>query len=149
LKEIWIEIPETVQPDDREELFTVATEASATLVEGNRVSMPGGKNDVALLESASETEISELRREGKRIAVKIAIKGKEDEDKAVEAATLGADYLVVDCRDWRVIPLENIIARTRGKTKLIAQVSNAEEARTWAKSPKLLPWSRKKTRPSR
>ncbi len=40
-----------------------------------------------------------------------------------------ADYIILNCLDWRVIPLENLIARTRGKTKLIAEVSNAEDAR--------------------
>ncbi len=128
LKEIWVEIPETAQPDEREELFTTATEACATVVEGNHVSTPNGKNDIAVVDEAAEAEISRYRQQGRRIAVKIAIKGKEDENRAVEAAALGADYIIIDCHDWRVIPLENIIAKTRGKTKLIAQVSNAEEA---------------------
>ncbi len=128
MKEIWVEIPEDVQPDDREELFTAATEAHATIVEGNRVSPSTGKENVALVEGADESEIRRLNQQGKRIAVKIAIKGKEDENKAVEAAGLGVDYLIIDCHDWQVIPLENIIAKTRGKTKLLAQVSNAEEA---------------------
>jgi 3-dehydroquinate synthase II len=137
LKEIWIEIPETAQSDEREELFTVATEAWATIVEGNRISVPGSKNDIALVERAREGEILRLRQQGKRIAVKIAIQGKEDEKKAVETAEQGADYLIIDCHDWRVIPLENIIAKTRGKTKLIAQVSNAEETRLVLKTLEL------------
>jgi 3-dehydroquinate synthase II len=129
LKELWIEIPETALPDEREELFTIATEASATIVEGNNASRPAGKNDIALVDGVDEDKIGKQRREGKKIAVKIAIKGKEDENKAVEAAELGADYVIIDCRDWRVIPLENLIAKSRGKTKLIAQVSTAEDAR--------------------
>ncbi len=82
-----------------------------------------------VLEQADEKEIAKQRREGKRVALRIIIKGKEDENKAVEAAELGVDYVIIDCRDWRIIPLENIIAKSRGKTKLIAQVSTAEEAR--------------------
>jgi 3-dehydroquinate synthase class II len=37
-------------------------------------------------------------------------------------------YIILNCLDWRVIPIENLIARTRGKSKLIAEVSNAEDA---------------------
>ena len=81
------------------------------------------------MNSLDAGEIAKLKREGKKTALRIAIKGKEDENKAVEAAELGVDYVIIDCRDWRVIPLENIIAKTRGKTRLIAQVSTAEEAR--------------------
>lgn len=129
MKELWIEIPENATADDREEIFTIATEACATIVEGDSASQPLAKNNIILLDSVDSERVSRLRREGKKIALKIAIKGKEDENKAVEAAELGADYVIIDCRDWRVIPLENIIAKSRGKTKIIAQVQNAEEAR--------------------
>jgi 3-dehydroquinate synthase II len=80
------------------------------------------------LESVDEEKIATLRREGNKIALKISIRSKEDENTAVEAAERSLDYLIIDCRDWRVIPLENLIARTRGKSKLVAQVSTAEEA---------------------
>jgi 3-dehydroquinate synthase II len=129
LKELWIEIPETVPSDEREELFTIATEAHATIVKDGTASQPAGNQHIAVLDRAKEQEMAILRREGKKIALKVAIKGKEDENKAVEAAELGVDYIIIDCRDWRVIPLENIIAKTHGKTKIIAQIQNAEDAR--------------------
>jgi len=34
LKELWVEIPENAQPDEREDLFTTANEACATILEG-------------------------------------------------------------------------------------------------------------------
>jgi 3-dehydroquinate synthase II len=129
LKEIWIEIPETAPPDEREELFTIATEAYATIVKDGNASRPAGNQHITMLDKLKEQEMARLRREGKKIALKIAVKGKEDENAAVEAAELGVDYIIIDCRDWRVIPLENIIAKTRGRSKLIAQVSTAGEAR--------------------
>ena len=129
MKELWLEIPETAPADEREELFTIATEACATIIEGTSASTPSGKQVITVLESVDEEKIAKQKSEGKKVALKVAIKGKEDENKAVEAAELGVDYVIIDCRDWRVIPLENIIAKTRGKTKLIAQVSTAEDAR--------------------
>lgn len=129
MKELWIEIPETASTDEREELFTISAEACATTVEGNSASQPMSKNNISIIEDLDPGKFASLKREGKKIAVKIAIEGKEDENKAVESAELGADYVLIDCRDWRVIPLENIIAKTRGKSKIIAQVQSADEAR--------------------
>jgi len=59
----------------------------------------------------------------------VVIKGKEDEETAIEAAELSAEYIIVNTPDWKIIPLENLIAKTRGKTKLLAQVSSAKEAK--------------------
>ena len=129
MKELWIEIAETASSDEKEELFTVASEACATVVEGAAASRPLAKNDIAILESIDVVAITKLRLEGKKIALRVSIAGKEDENNAVEAAERGIDYVIIDCRDWRVIPLENLIARIRGKSKLIAQVASAEDAR--------------------
>jgi len=129
LKELWIEIPESTQPDEKEDLFTTANEACATILEGRTATNQAEKREVTVLVSFDVGEIAKLKREGRKTALRIAIKGKGDENLAVEAAELGVDYVIIDCRDWRVIPLENIIAKTRGKTRLIAQVSTAEDAR--------------------
>ena len=129
MKELWIEIPESAQPDENEDLFTTANEACATLIEGKLATNRAEKREITVLDSLDVEEIAKLKRAGKQTALRITIKGKEDENKVVEAAELGVDYVLIDCRNWRVIPLENIIAKTLGKTKLIAQVSSAEDAR--------------------
>ncbi len=129
MKELWIEIPESAQPDEKEDLFTAANEACATILKGKTATNQVEKREITVLESFDVEEIVTLKRAGKKIALRIAIKGKQDENLAVQAAELGADYVIIDCRDWRVIPLENIIAKTRGKTRLIAQVSTSEDAR--------------------
>lgn len=35
----------------------------------------------------------------------------------------------MDCLDWKIIPLENLIANIRGKSKLLAEVRSAEDAK--------------------
>ncbi len=60
---------------------------------------------------------------------RICIKDKESENLTVKAAQQSASYLIISCANWRVIPLENLIARIKGKSKLIAEVTNAEEAK--------------------
>lgn len=61
-------------------------------------------------------------------AVWVSIRSGADVKKAVEAAAGDHDFVVVECPDWKVIPLENLIAefRRRGK-KLYAYVKGREE----------------------
>ncbi|MCX6644403.1 MAG: 3-dehydroquinate synthase II, partial [Candidatus Bathyarchaeota archaeon] len=88
-----------------------------------------GKLNINFLTELNEKKIAQLKNEGKKTAIKINIRGKEDENKAVKAAELQADYIIINCLDWRVIPLENLIAKARGKSKLIAEVTTAEDAK--------------------
>ena len=78
MKEIWIEIPESAPADEIEDIFTIASEASATIVQGATANRQGDRQEITILESADEREIARQRREGKKIAIRVAIKGKED-----------------------------------------------------------------------
>lgn len=129
MKELWVEIPQNAQLDEKEELFTIANEACATILEGKKATNRAENRQITIFERLDVGEISKLRRESRKTGFRIAIKGKEEENRAIEAAEFGLDYVIIDCRDWRVIPLENIIAKTRGKTRIIAEVSNAEDAK--------------------
>jgi 3-dehydroquinate synthase II len=60
-------------------------------------------------------------RIGKDVA-QIEIKGKEDE---IKAAAIRNKWIIIKTNDWKIIPLENLIAQTKG---LIAEARNLEEA---------------------
>jgi 3-dehydroquinate synthase II len=47
-----------------------------------------------------------------------------------EGAALDADFTIVVGEDWKIIPLENLIARIGEETTLIAGVQTADEAKT-------------------
>ena len=67
---------------------------------------------------------------GKRSAVYVEMLGKAYENFALKLAEY-CDYIIVIGRDWKIIPLENIIAAISSKRKkVIAGVKTAEEART-------------------
>jgi len=53
------------------------------------------------------------------------IKSKEDEEKILKLTK--EKIVVVTAKDWKIIPLENLVAQT---TNLFAEASTAEEART-------------------
>ena len=53
-----------------------------------------------------------------------------DHEAFAEAAAADAAYTIVVGEDWKIIPLENLIARIGEETTLVAGVRSAEEART-------------------
>jgi 3-dehydroquinate synthase II len=127
LKELWV----TISPNasEKSKLQKLAADNADFLLENTSARSCSGKDEITVLGSLDEKTITELKQNGKKVALKISIKGKESENTAVKAAELSTDYIIINCLDWRVIPLENLIARTRGKSKLIAEVSNAEAAK--------------------
>jgi 3-dehydroquinate synthase II len=129
LKELWVEIAQTISPSEKGKLLKLATKNADFLLKDTHARNRSGKDEITVLNSFDEKTITQLKQNDKKVALKVSIKGKEDENTAVKAAELSADYIILNCLDWRVIPLENLIARTRGKSKLIAEVSNAEDAR--------------------
>jgi 3-dehydroquinate synthase II len=137
LKELWVEIAQTASPSKKNKLLKLADENADVIVEGTSARIRSSKCDICVLNRFDENAITQLKREDKKVVLRISIKGKEDENTAVKAADLSVDYIIINCLDWRVIPLENLIARTRGKSKLIAEVSNAEDARLVLKTLEL------------
>lgn len=127
MKELWVEIASNAS--DKSKLLKLVADNADFLLEDTQARSLLGKDEVTLLTSFDEKAITQLKQNSKKVALKMSIKGKEDENTAVRAAELSADYIIINCFDWRVIPLENLIARTRSKSKLIAEVANAEDAK--------------------
>jgi 3-dehydroquinate synthase II len=72
------------------------------------------------------------------VAIFIPIRDRGDEVKAVKAAEKGVQNILVTCPNWKIIPLENLIAQLHGRSsKLFAQASNAEEAKVAAETLEL------------
>jgi len=127
MKELWVEIASNAS--EKSKLLKLVAGNANFLLEDTHARSHSGKDEVKVLTSFDKKAITQLKQNGKKVALKVSIKGKEDENTAVKAAELAADYIIINCLNWRVIPLENLIARTRGKSKLIAEVSNVEDAK--------------------
>ncbi|MFP4546366.1 MAG: 3-dehydroquinate synthase II [Methanomassiliicoccales archaeon] len=70
----------------------------------------------------------EVYREGERIGEIVEIQSSEDVDRAAERKGK-VDHLIIRSGDWKVIPLENLIADFQGSsTRLLASASSMEEA---------------------
>jgi 3-dehydroquinate synthase II len=69
--------------------------------------------------------------QAKRFAVYAVVLNYGDVEKLISAAKLGAEVLIVDTKDWKIIPLENIVAYLqKTSAKLMAKVNSPEEVET-------------------
>jgi 3-dehydroquinate synthase II len=126
LKELWLEI--TANDDKKGSLQALAAQYGDAIIEDNKATIFANKETLNTISPLDRDTLEKLKVEKK--VLKITIKDKESENLTVRAAELGFKYLIINCENWRVIPLENLIARISGKSKLIAEVTNAEDAKT-------------------
>lgn len=129
MKELWVEIAQQVSPAEKEKLLKKAHKSADFILEGKLAHSTKNETDIQVLNTFDLDAIKRLKTEQKKVALKISIKGKEDENNAAKASEISTDYIIINCLDWRVIPLENLIAKTRRKSKLVAEVSNAADAK--------------------
>ena len=98
-------------------------------IDGLTVYSSSSNADVVI--SSQVGDIKRLRDDGKRAAIKLNINDSSDVAKVVEASKLGAEAVFVETSDWKIIPLENIIAELHGmKTAVYATADNPNEVKT-------------------
>jgi 3-dehydroquinate synthase II len=125
LKELWIETLDK----HNSALQSLVNQYCDWVIEGDKATFVN-KKTVSPVEIFSPKKLEKLEKtKVHKSIVRFCISDKETENQIVEAAELGASYLIISCGNWRVIPLENLIARIKGKSKLITEVTTAEEAK--------------------
>ena len=87
---------------------------------------PDPRSDIQLLQTPLKSE----KGFAQNSAVEIVVKDRVDEEKVLKLAESGVGYVLVRCPNWKIIPLENLIARTRNKITLLADVTSTAEAKT-------------------
>jgi 3-dehydroquinate synthase II len=135
MKELWLRLDPGLSQTRKFELLRVAEgRFSAAVLSPEDLPLAAGlklrtastdeRSDIRLLSptSSSGTAIP------KDAAVEMVVKDKSDEERVLRLAETGIRYVLVKCPNWKVIPLENLIAGTRNKISLLADVSSANEA---------------------
>ena len=75
-------------------------------------------------------EKESTKPKGKKVGRKFKVLSNKDIDKILESAKKGLDFVIVEVKDWKIIPLENIIAKLHKiHTKIFAIARNPEEVR--------------------
>ena len=73
-------------------------------------------------------KISKLR--GKKIGMKFNVLSNKDIENILHFAKAGLDFVIIEVKDWKIIPLENIIAKLhKVHTKVFAVAKTATEVR--------------------
>jgi 3-dehydroquinate synthase II len=76
-----------------------------------------------------EKEIS-VKPKGKKIGKKFQVLSNKDIENILTEAKKGLDFVIVEVKDWKIIPLENIIAKLHKiNTKIFAIANTPEEVR--------------------
>lgn len=92
-----------------------------------RIASPTDDSDIQLFEDGKP--FWQLLKANKPSAVIVEITSGEDENKVLDAFAHGASYVILRCQDWKIIPLENIIARKGNESKVLMEVSDHIQAR--------------------
>ena len=117
MKDIWVNVDPW-----KKDLVTTALEAGA-----QAVIVPPDKikevNELGIITTVSDT--GDLKWE--EDVVRVEIKSSEDEERVVKLSR--EKKVVVRTTDWKIIPLENLVARTND---ILVEVGNLKEAKTAA-----------------
>jgi 3-dehydroquinate synthase II len=109
----------------------VAAGEAVTIAKGLGVETysPDEAADVLLVDGVEA--LAGAVQKGRRVAFQITVRTPEDVRAIEEAAALGAEAIIVATGDWRIIPLENLVAALKGRgVKLYARASRADEIPT-------------------
>jgi len=151
-RSVWVKADRAEPWEKRKRFITAALEAGADAVvvplrEAQKTrelgaiavvsSEPKPNVDVVVLSAQSVADVKaavarakELGERGKQVAICVEISNKELERAAVRAGKV-TDFLVAINKDWKVIPLENLIAELhKADVKILAGVKDANEAKT-------------------
>jgi len=139
MRELWIRVMPNLGETEKEKLISMTREiCSAYIVEPQDAGLArknGAKSivtqskdgDITLVNSIDD--VAKAKKENKIVCAFLTVGSKDDEKKIIDSAEAGADYIVAICQDWKVIPLENLIAQIHGKSRLFAVASNVQEAK--------------------
>jgi len=135
MKELWLRLEAGLPKARKVELLKLAeAHFNAAVLSPDDLPLAEGMK----LRTVSTDERSDIRIVSGKLgpgntvprdaAVELVVKDQSDEEKVLHLAETGIRYVLVKCPNWKVIPLENLIASTRNKVTLLADVSTSSDA---------------------
>jgi len=136
MKEIWLRIDQGGSTELKEKMLhsaegicsvAVLSPTDLQIAQGLKIrtASTDSRSDIKLV----DREVFRSDQFQEACAVELIVKDASDEARVLEVIDRGARYIIVKCPNWKVIPLENLIARTRNKATLLADVSQINEAK--------------------
>jgi 3-dehydroquinate synthase II len=132
-KQFWLEPSQTSSEEDiRKKVLDVRPYAvllpkPVPGLQPVKVASPIIGGDILVAETLEE--IPKARTLGVPVAIELTVHDRKDYATITNCLSLKPDYVVVNCPDWKIIPVENLIAETRDKTILVVKTTSFEESR--------------------
>lgn len=139
-KELWVDASQDMPWSKRKNIVTDALETGTDVVivnpnesekvhELGKIKTAADDNKADIILTGDIKILKSIKRiKGKSSAFYREIRGKKDEEEIGKAGK-DADYVIVNAHDWKVIPLENLIAMLQNECKIIFEVESIEDAK--------------------
>jgi 3-dehydroquinate synthase II len=130
-KTVWVRSDHIASYDERKKVVSTALESGYSTI-----MIKAEDKELKRLGRFEAIEVNgnDLFLEGERIGVIVTIDRPEDLAKASAFKGKVANVLIA-ANDWKIIPLENLIAEfQRSKTRILAGAATAEEAKVFSKT---------------
>ncbi len=97
-------------------------------------SLTGLKTNLSTIYSSQNADYviadKTARVKGRKVGMKFKVLSNADIEKILQFSKEGLDFVIVEVKDWKIIPLENIIAKLHKlHTKIFAVANSSEEVR--------------------
>ena len=133
MKQFWLEPSHDLSEDD---LRRIAEEAKPHTIilpkplAGLPAKVASPVEGADILVTCDITTAYSAKERGVPVALQITIQHRNDLEKVSRFLEADPDYLLIDCPNWKIIPVENLIAEARGRSKILARTRNFQESRT-------------------
>jgi len=132
-KEFWLEPIQGLTEDEVRRLVE-ASNPDAILLSQIDISV---KTKIASSQPGADILVTKIpdqaasaKAAGAITALEFMVRDKRDHHRVMKSLDSQPDYLLITCPDWKIIPLENLVAETHGRVKVLARTSSFEESRT-------------------
>jgi hypothetical protein len=117
VKEFWLEPSPELSAETIRKMVDEA-KPHAVLTD---VKLPGVTAKIAsrlegmdILVTSRFDQVSSAKRKKRPVALEVTIGDQKDLERISQALELRPDYLLINCPNWKIIPLENLIAEAKG-----------------------------------
>lgn len=132
MKQFWLEPSHSLSEDGIRRTVEEAKPHTIVLskpVSGLPVKVASPLEGADILVTSNIADASNAKSNGVPVALEITIRNRKDQEGVSECLDLEPDYLLIDCPNWKIIPVENLIAETKGKSRLLVRTRTFEESR--------------------
>jgi 3-dehydroquinate synthase II len=133
VKQFWLEPSNDLSEDHIRKIAEEAKPHTIILpkpIRGLSVKVASPVEGADFLVTADVTTAYAAKDRGVPVALQITIENRNDIERVSQSLRASPEYLLIDCPNWKIIPVENLIAETQGKSKILARTRNYEESKT-------------------